>query len=221
MNRFEIINRLLADAEPAYKSFTEKLVPNTEYPVLGVRVPKIKALAKTLNEPEIAELQAESYEEVMLRLLAAAMLRCPIEEKLDNLSALLPLIDNWAICDSTAMAVAPKASERDTYYHFAMRLARDPEMREYFVRFGVVTLSSKFVDEAHIDEILSLLGEIQSELYYINMAVAWAVCDCFIRFPQKTRLLMQSGALSEDVLKKAKQKIRDSRRVSAEDKEKL
>ena len=60
----------------------------------------------------------------------------------------------------------------------------------------------------------------------MKMAVAWAVSVCYVKFPEKTRVLLEreseeAGGLPDWTHNKAIQKIRESRRVSPEEKEAL
>jgi hypothetical protein len=53
------------------------------------------------------------------------------------------------------------------------------------------------------------------------MGAAWALSVCYVHFPERTEDALMSERLDPEVLKKAMQKIRDSYRVSQEDKERL
>ena len=55
----------------------------------------------------------------------------------------------------------------------------------------------------------------------MNMAVAWAISVCYVKFRDKTLKLLKIKELDIFVQNKAIQKIRESFRVSDEDKEML
>ena len=88
--------------------------------------------------------------------------------------------------------------------------------REFDVRFGVVMLMDHFIDEAYIDRVLEWLAGVHHEGYYVKMGVAWALSVCFIKFPRRTAVLLESGRLDEQTLRMAAQKLLDSNRVGAE-----
>ena len=44
----DVLSELKEKSEPKVKEFTEKLVPDTKYKILGVRVPFLKTIAKHL-----------------------------------------------------------------------------------------------------------------------------------------------------------------------------
>lgn len=85
---------------------------------------------------------------------------------------------------------------------------------EYEVRFGVVMGMSYFLDEAHLDEYLSLLDGIRHEGYYVRMAVAWALSFCFVKFPEQTMAFLRHCHLDDFTFRKTIQKIGESYRVS-------
>ena len=85
----------------------------------------------------------------------------------------------------------------------------------------VVAMMNHFVDEEHIEEILSICNEIRHEGYYAKMAVAWALQVCYVKFPKKTRQLLENNSMDDFTHNKAIQKIRESYQVSREEKEEL
>ena len=92
---------------------------------------------------------------------------------------------------------------------------------EYKARFAAVMQLSHFVDAVHLEEGLGLLGQVRHPGYYAKMAVAWALSVWFVKFPQETESLLAQRAFDPWVQNKAIQKVRESRRVSKEDKDRL
>lgn len=85
----------------------------------------------------------------------------------------------------------------------------------------MVCLLDFFVQEAFIDRILNCFSDIHHEGYYVKMAVAWAVSVCYVKFPEKTEDFLLKNTLDDFTHNKAIQKIRESYRVSKEEKERL
>ena len=69
--------------------------------------------------------------------------------------------------------------------------------------------------------LLKIFDKIQHEGYYVKMAVAWAISMCYVKFPEKTRAFLEHNHLDTFTQNKAIQKIRESYRVSQEEKEEL
>ena len=79
-------------------------------------------------------------------------------------------------------------------------------------------LMSFYINDEYIDEVLEILKGIKSDKYYVNMAVAWAFSVIYVKFKDKTQLIIESRCLSPWVQNKSIQKIKESFRVSSEDK---
>ena len=94
--------------------------------------------------------------------------------------------------------------------------------KEYELRFAIVCLLDFFINDTYIDEVLELLADVEHDAsYYVKMADAWALSICYIKFPQKTEPILERETLDGEIRKKAVQKIRESLRVSKEEKERL
>lgn len=201
-----------------YKAFHAALLPTVpQKQIIGVRVPELRKLARLLAKTD-DEIKGDYYEERMLIGMRIGYSKCIIESYLQQLAAFIPLIDNWAVCDCCCST-----------YKFAQRYPREvwqflqPYLlgTEYEVRFAVVMLMDYFMIDAYIDQVLSILSDINREEYYINMAAAWALSVAYVRYPDKVLPILQSGQLPEGIHNKTIQKIRESNRVAKEDKQLL
>ena len=85
----------------------------------------------------------------------------------------------------------------------------------------IVAMMSHFVDEGHIDEILGICDGLHHDGYYAKMGVAWTIQVCYVKFPEQTRRLLENNHMDDFTHNKAIQKIRESYRVSREEKEEL
>lgn len=223
----EIKERLLSLAEDDYKEFNQKLLPGVEH-VLGVRLPAMRKLAKEaakgefrsyLNEARKAVGPDSLHEEIMMQGLVIGYAKMEREERAAYLDEFVPKIKNWAVCDSCVTAY--KFMEKEPEYWFDyLRKFRD-STEEFELRFMIVAMMSHFVDDAHIDEILRYCNEIRHDGYYTKMGTAWTVQVCYVKFPEKTRRFLETDKMDDFTHNKAIQKIRESYRVSREEKEEL
>lgn len=207
-------------ADPEYKTFNESLIPGAQT-AYGVRVPELRRMAKAIvrDDPRgfLAASQPGSYEEIMLRGIVIASMKTDGEERLSLVKSFLPLIDNWAVCDTFCSSFSlKKPEERAGMWAFLLPLFQDG--REFYARFAAVMFLDHFVTEDYVDRGLIQLENMRQEQYYVQMAAAWAVCECYVKFPDRTRPLLERRTLSPFVQNKAIQKIRDSYRVSREEK---
>ena len=106
-------------------------------------------------------------------------------------------------------------------YWFKYLLKYLESNKEYEIRFAVVSFLDYFISEEYIREILKILGSIKHEGYYVKMAVAWAVSVCYVKFPERTWELLEGNELDDFTHQKSIQKIRESFRVSKEEKDRL
>lgn len=210
-------------ADPAYKAFNESLLPGVET-AYGIRLPQMRQVAKTLLRQDpvgfLEHFQPNCYEETQLRGLVIGGMKLPWEEKCPLVEDFLPRIDNWAVCDTFCGSLKPRsAQDVSLMWEFLKPLYASDE--EYKARFAAVMQLSHFVDAAHLEEGLGLLGQVRHPGYYAKMAVAWALSVWFVKFPQETESLLAQRAFDPWVQNKAIQKVRESRRVSKEDKDRL
>ena len=79
-------------------------------------------------------------------------------------------------------------------------------------------LLEHFIDEDYIDECLERIDEFKDTRYYAQMACAWALSICYIKFPQKTFSYLKKSKLDNWTFNKGIQKICESLRVDKETK---
>ena len=225
----EIKMRLEQIAEEDYKKFNENLLPGTEH-VLGVRMPKLRALAKEVAKEDFRTYLDEAHEkisadkgsyheEIMLEGLVIAYAKMELEERFFYLDRFVPKIHNWAVCDccSNTYKFMEKYQEEsfayiDKYLH---------SQREYELRFGIVSLLEHFMNDTYIDQVLAICECTRHEGYYVKMAVAWTLSICYVKYPAKTRMFLEKNTMDDFTHNKTIQKIRESYRVSKEVKEEL
>lgn len=223
---------LFEKTDKAYKAFNDKLVPGTGA-TIGVRVPDVRAVAKELakedfrlflTEIEEADPEGLYQEELMIQGMVIGYAKMSLEERLFHLDKYVPRINSWAVCDCGNSTL--KFLKKEPEQGFAYICGYLQSKKEYELRFAVVTLMEYFITEEYIDRVLSIYSQIRHDGYYVKMAVAWAVSVCYVKFPEKTLELLRKGGEEDGGLEtwthnKAIQKIRESRRVSDEDKEML
>lgn len=215
-------NELRTHIDETYKQFHSSLVPGlTE--MMGVRIPVLRELAKKAAKEDYygfsEDFQSSVYEEVMIRGMMIGYAKFSIEEQQRELRKFVPLINNWAVCDSCCTTYKFMKKNQEEWFSFLEPYLNSSQ--EYEIRFAVVCLLDFFIQEAFIDRIFSCFSNIHHEGYYVKMAVAWAVSVCYVKFPEKTEEFLLKNTLDAFTHNKAIQKIWESYRVSREDKERL
>lgn len=217
----EFYNYLTSLVDSKYQNFSSALIPGCS--VIGIRTPILKETAKKIakgNYKEFLSLPCgNSNEERTVYGFVIGYAIKDYDEFIKYLKKFIPLINSWAVCDCCTATFKIIKKHRSEFKPFIENLLNSDE--EYTLRFAAVALMDYFIDDEYIDFTLSKLQEIESEKYYVNMAIAWAISVCYVKFRDKTLALLKSQTLNSFVQNKAIQKIRESFRVTAEDKELL
>jgi 3-methyladenine DNA glycosylase AlkD len=227
MKKQEVRKLLENQAEESYKQFNHKIVPGVKN-VIGVRLPALRKIGKEISGGDFKEYFAELdgaekdtlyYEEIMLQGIIIGAIKVPPCERLKYIESYIFKIDNWAICDTFCTSLKFVKKNPQLVWEFIQDYLKDD--REFFVRFGVVILMSFYINEEYIERDLQMLENIQNDGYYAKMGVAWALSVCFVKYPDITRDFFKKSynKLDEFTYNKAIQKIRESFRVTREDKE--
>ena len=217
------IEYLISIKDSKYKEFHSSLVLNSKYEMIGIRVPTMKdiakKIAKTSNVEEFLEFaQDKFYEEVMIQGLVISHIK---NEKLfyKYFKKHINKIDNWALCDTFCSAIKIVEKYEDKYFKEAVDMSFSD--KEFISRVGLIIILSHFVSDKNLDTIFDALNKIKSDLFYINMAEAWLVCELYIKHPNETKIFIKKNQLNKFTQNKAISKINDSYRVSKEEKEVL
>ena len=141
------------------------------------------------------------------------------ETFLKYIEGYVDLIDNWAICDGFCNSL--KLIEKDKKFWFAYFTKYLKSKDEFRIRVGLIVLLSFYINSTYLEKIFSLLDEIKVDKYYVNMGIAWLLCECFTKYKELTLKYLLKSKINTFTFNKTISKIRDSYRVSLEDKEYL
>lgn len=213
---------LFNNKDDKLKDFSEKLTPDTHYPIIGVRVPVLRDVAKRAakaNNVSFLSLKHEYFEEFFLHGLIIGYLNKDFNETKRLLDDFIPYIDNWAICDSVCSSIKTFDKYKSESFDYVKTLLSSD--KTYTVRFALVSLIFHFVNTGKDEEIISLTKDIKSEEYYINMALSWLYCELLIKNYDVIIPLLQSKTLPPFVQNTTIKKARESYRIPQEKKDYL
>ena len=206
----------LAEGNESYVAFNRRIV-NTKMPVIGVRVPDLRRLARELapdmSAADISELltaQNESFDYVLLCGLLITHARLDDLVAIDLTKQYLLHVDSWAHIDVFVEKKRRFAGE--IWWDFTLECLRSKA--EFTVRYGVVSLMTNFLDEAHIDQVFAALRGIKHDGYYVKMALAWLYATAAVNFFEKTLAELENRQIDAWTRNKAYQKMRESRRFT-------
>lgn len=211
-------SELLLLEDKTYKEFNFKLI-FTDYKKIGIRVPILKELAKKISKNDpfsfLEVVEEEYYEEVLLEGLVIANLK-DLKDTQFYLERYIEKIDNWALCDYVISNL--KIIKLNKKIFFKKIKAYTKSKDEYRVRFGLVMLLDYYVEKEYIDRIFKICNRVKVDTYYVNMATSWLISECFVKEKQKTLEYLKKNKLNKFTQNKAISKIRESNRVSKNDK---
>ena len=216
----EYIELLKNNVDTTYRDFNKKLI-FTNDEVLGVRIPTLRKIAKDISKTEISsflDLNNDTYyEEKMVYGFVLGQIKD--KKTFDRyLYPFIEKIDNWATCDMCISSF--KIMKKDnSYYNVAVDLINSD--KEFYIRTGLIIMLDYYIDDIHIHDILKRVDEINSDMYYVNMARAWLLSVCFIKFRKETLSYLKKNNLDKFTFNKTISKLIDSYRVSLEDKHML
>ena len=229
--------------------------------VLGLHSPEIKQVAKQLTREggevvmpdgthricvngaevirafETVPSESLCYEETVIWGYLINLEKCSLDERLAMLTRYVPVLDNWAVCDSYC-AHAKWMARADKVALWAFLEQWFDSEREFEVRFAVVVAMCYFLNEDRLGRVFARLnslnfdhikskyktvkgkpkvaqqGTVQgTEPYYVRMGVAWLLATALAKFPDQTRAFVRSSNLPADVVKLYIRKVRESFRT--------
>lgn len=216
----DILDRLtdLAQGNESYAAFNQRIV-NTKMPVVGVRVPDLRRLARELapnmSAADISKLltaQNESFDYVLLCGLLITHARLDDQTAIDLTKQYLPHVDSWAHIDIFVEKKRRFAGE--VWRDFALECSQNEA--EFTVRYGVISLMTNFLDESHINQVFAALRRIKHDGYYVKMALAWLYATAAVHFFELTLAELENEHIDTWTRNKAYQKMRESRRFTPE-----
>ena len=206
--------RLFALRDENYRMFNAKLLPTVEPDtIIGVRVPQLRLMAKTLSVEDLGPLPHTYYEENALHAFCIENIK-DFQVCIHALESFLPYVDNWAVCD----CMRPKCFKK----HKAALMERIHRWlhseHPYTVRFAIGMLMTHYLDEAFREEYPKLVSEVCSNHYYVNMMIAWYFATALAKQYDAVIGYLQDEKLAPWVHNKNIQKALESFRITQEQK---
>ncbi len=202
-----------------YKEFNSKII-TTKYEILGIKSPVLKKMAREIFKGDYKSFldinDNNYYEIIMLKGLVLGLIK-NISELEEYFNGYLNLIDNWALCDSFCASLKIVNKNKEYFLNIIDDLINSK--LEYKVRVGLVLLLDFYVEKEYLDYIFECINKTESDFYYINMARAWLLCECFIKYQDYTLKYLDNNKLDKFTINKTISKIRDSFRVDKDKKE--
>jgi 3-methyladenine DNA glycosylase AlkD len=198
--------------------WTRKIV-NTDMDVLAIPVPKLRLIAKDImkgNYISFLDLKfLDNYESTMIYGIIINKLK-DIKLIKKYLDIYVNYIDNWSSCDVLSI----ETNDNDKLFDLALGYIKSN--KPFIRRVGFRIFFKYLEDEVYLNKIFNVIDSFyDEEHYYVNMIIAWLLCEAFIKNRKLTLKYIENNTLNDFVVNKTISKCRDSYRVSIDDKEML
>lgn len=195
--------------------WTRKIV-NTDMEVLAIPVPKLRLIAKEImkgNYISFLDLKLlDNYESTMVYGIIINKLK---DFKLIKkyLDIYVNYIDNWSSCDVLSI----ETKDKDKLFDLALSYIKSN--KPFVRRVGFRIFLKYLEDKVYLSKIFDVIDVFYNEEhYYVNMIIAWLLCEAFIKSRELTLKYLEKNTLSAFVVNKTISKCRDSYRISLDDK---
>ena len=220
----ELVRKILFDNQDLkYRDFNSKLIPNiNKEKIIGVRMPIIRNIAKDIKDSNyvdefLNELPHKYQEENILHGILLSIKYKDIEILLDKLDKFLIYVDNWAVTDIISPKLFKKYPDK-VYDYIKIWVGSN---NEYVIRFGIVSLLQFYLDDNFNMDVLELVKRIDSDYFYVKMAIAWFYSFALIKQYDATIKLFEDMELNKWIHNKSIQKAIESYRISDDKKDYL
>lgn len=210
-----IVNKLFALKDEKYKEFNSKLIPNIDKNyIIGVRIPRLRALAKELKNNEnvddfLTKLPHKYLEENHLHAYIVEQIK-DYDECISKVNKFLPYIDNWATCDT----LRPKCFNKNCDKLINEIKNWIENKHPYTIRFGVEMLMIYYLDKYSCVEYFDWVANIKSDEYYVKMMIAWYFATALAKQYNEVVKYLENNKLETWIHNKTIQKAIESYRIS-------
>lgn len=213
----EIHRKLLSMKNEKYLEFNAKIIKNTRYELIGVRLPELRNYSKQLLKQDWQNsFKDYYYEEVLLHGFCIAGYRCDWDTKKKMIDEYIKLIDNWGICDSFVASLKDIKKNRSDYYPVIKKYLKTKS--EFIQRYALVVLLDYYVDKEYLNDLFHIIKTQKYIGYYSKMAGAWLLSYLFMFYFDETLKYVKENKIDDFIYKKGIQKSLDSYRLDKKQK---
>ena len=201
----------------------KKEIENIPLTAFGKSVPHLRKLGKLIAKGDYKQfLETNSNDTFELRMVHAFVLgyaKDDIRTLLNYFEQFMPYVDDWAVNDTLCQSFKVTKNYQEEVWEFLMRFRTTTD--EFTSRIVSVMLLTHYLNDEYIDRVIEVIDGLNTDEYYSQMGVAWAIATLISKYPQKGLDYLHENNLDDKTHRKTLQKIRESYRVSDEIKSKI
>ncbi|MBR1907789.1 DNA alkylation repair protein [bacterium] len=189
----------------------------------GISIPELRKFAKRIAKKDYLTLfndnDFDTFEIKLLHAFTIGYVNEDIETLLKYFEKFIPYVNDWAVNDSLCQNFRIARKYPEQVWNMLMKYKNSK--KEFESRIVSVTLLSHFLNDEYIDRVFEILNELNTDDYYSQMGIAWAIATAMGKYPKQTEEYLKSdkNKLDKTTYNKALQKIRESLKVPSDIKE--
>lgn len=219
-NYQKFLDYLDANKDLKYREFHYRLLKDNSINFIGIRTPILKDIAKQVSKTNYIEFiklnTLKTYEEKTIYGLLLGYLKIDFNILLNFINNYLVNIDNWATCDLTCANLKIFKKNKEIGFNYLKNKVNSNNI--WIQRFVIVMFLDYFLCDEYIDDVLKAISSIDTNEYYVEMAMAWLLATAYINYQDKVLSLLKSSKISKNVTNLTIKKANESYRITKEKK---
>lgn len=197
-----------------------KNIVNTNMEVLALETKTMDDIARKIKKGNyLSFLACNNYPYYENTIIASRLISSikDFDQFKKELDTYLKYCDNWSSIDTLKFRVNRDNEEK--LFNLAKKYIKS---KKPFVRRTGIRIFFQYIESERLPEVFNLIDTMKEEKhYYVNMCIAWFVCECFIKNTALTKEYLNNHNLNTFCINKAISKCNDSYRISKDDKKYL
>lgn len=219
-NYQKFLDYLDSNKDLKYREFHYRLLKDNSINFIGIRTPILKDIAKQVSKTNYIEFiklnTLKTYEEKTIYGLLLGYLKIDFNILLNLINNYLVNIDNWATCDLTCANLKIFKKNKEIGFNYLKNKVNSNNI--WIQRFVIVMFLDYFLCDEYIDDVLKAISSIDTNEYYVEMAMAWLLATAYINYQDKVLSLLKSSKISKNVTNLTIKKANESYRITKEKK---
>ena len=195
----------------------KKDLKNIKKTKFGISIPELKKYAKIIAKDDYKKFfkinDNSTFELKLLHAFVLGYAKDDINILIKYFNDFIPQVDDWAVNDSLCQSFKIARKYPEVFWNFLMKYKNSK--KEFESRIVSVCLLSHYLNDKYIDKVFNVINNLNTNDYYSQMGVAWAVATIMGKYPKMCLEYLKSKKcrLDKTTFNKSLQKIRESYRV--------